>query len=788
MQETRQATYDTLSLRMALAFVPLLVACAVAVGLLYDQRRFEAAKTQQLEQLQLSAERAADELGRFVEQLRRDTLFLAGTPRLLLFSGDGASDEARVDRHRRLQQLFLALAATRPEYFRICLIAPGEDRRELVRVERRDGGFRAVARDQLQAKAERAYLRRAGDLGPGELYLSPIGPDLEHSGDASSHPLALRALTRVFDGEGGVLGILVVNLDMEPVFERMASFTGVGESLQVLNEHTRVLFQSRTAAETGVLAQASQEYAPGRPRATDASGLRAGQGDDADDRVSYAVAMNIAGHQPLRIVADMAAADLLYSPLFAQRDSLLTMGALLLLAVVLVALVSRGLTRSLRAVTEAAERIATGRYDIELPWSSRGEAGRLGAAMRHMVGEIRQREQALVELNRELEDRVDQRTAEIAGQKALLEKIVESVADGLVVTDRDGRFLLWNRRAVEIVGAGAVDAAPDTWSDYYGIYRSEQGEPVPVDELPLVRAMRGEATDGIELYLRHGEDGDGRWVQVTGRPLFSATGEVIGGVAAMLDITQQRRLLARIERHRAELQRAGQAALRAEIASMAAHHLSQPLSAMSNYAAAARRLQESGRLDEHRLDDILSKIERTAQQSGLTLDHLRALIRREDRPQRPYPVNMAVRSAVKWLQNRFGEMRVQYEIVLASGLPPVRGDLIELEHGLIQVITNALDALEAVTPAERWLRLATRQSDAGHIVIEVEDNGPGIDEDLAVRLFESRNMDQGFGKGLGLRVANNIVESLRGNIRYRKGARGGALLSIEIPVDKERQT
>ncbi|PYU02297.1 MAG: hypothetical protein DMG38_00805 [Acidobacteria bacterium] len=130
---------------------------------------------------------------------------------------------------------------------------------------------------------------------------------------------------------------------------------------------------------------------------------------------------------------------------------------------------------------------------------------------------------------------------ETSRQKDLMQLILGSITDGVVVTDTDGKFLLFNAAAEQFVGIGAIDATPDTWSKQYGAFRPDGVTVFPPDELPLVRAMRGENVDAVELFIRNANVPDGRLLSITGRPLRGEDGALKGGVVVLQDITSQKR-------------------------------------------------------------------------------------------------------------------------------------------------------------------------------------------------------------------------------------------------------
>jgi PAS domain S-box-containing protein len=129
----------------------------------------------------------------------------------------------------------------------------------------------------------------------------------------------------------------------------------------------------------------------------------------------------------------------------------------------------------------------------------------------------------------------------IKRQEELLQLILASVAEGVVVADSNGKFLLFNAAAERVLGIGATETAPDQWSAQYGAYFPDTVTQYPPGQLPLVRAMRGESVDGLELFVRNPQVPNGRLLYFTGRPLKSESGAIRGGVVVFHDITNRKR-------------------------------------------------------------------------------------------------------------------------------------------------------------------------------------------------------------------------------------------------------
>ena len=125
-------------------------------------------------------------------------------------------------------------------------------------------------------------------------------------------------------------------------------------------------------------------------------------------------------------------------------------------------------------------------------------------------------------------------------QARVLRFILDSMGDGVTVVGENGEFVLHNPAAERIAGIGPLNVSPAEWSHTYGVCLPDGVTPYPEDQLPLARALRGEAVDSVELFLRHPQAPEGKWVSVTARPFTDEQGAPRGGVAIYRDITERK--------------------------------------------------------------------------------------------------------------------------------------------------------------------------------------------------------------------------------------------------------
>ena len=120
----------------------------------------------------------------------------------------------------------------------------------------------------------------------------------------------------------------------------------------------------------------------------------------------------------------------------------------------------------------------------------------------------------------------------------LMQTIFDSLSEGVVATLLDGDFLIANPVAQDIAGMGPTGETPEKWDEIYGTFYPDKTTIVPSAELPLYKAMQGEVTNDVKLFIRNKNRPDGVFYSVSGRPLFDETGNLIGGVIAMRNTTE----------------------------------------------------------------------------------------------------------------------------------------------------------------------------------------------------------------------------------------------------------
>lgn len=128
----------------------------------------------------------------------------------------------------------------------------------------------------------------------------------------------------------------------------------------------------------------------------------------------------------------------------------------------------------------------------------------------------------------------------LQNQTELLRDVLDGIADGVAVANEKGEFISFNAAAARILGMGPEGTSQEEWAKTYGLFLADKVTPFPTDDLPLAKAIRGESSKDVEMYLHRAGLSEGAWLCVSARPFVSADGNARGGVAIFRDITRQK--------------------------------------------------------------------------------------------------------------------------------------------------------------------------------------------------------------------------------------------------------
>jgi signal transduction histidine kinase len=180
---------------------------------------------------------------------------------------------------------------------------------------------------------------------------------------------------------------------------------------------------------------------------------------------------------------------------------------------------------------------------------------------------------------------------------------------------------------------------------------------------------------------------------------------------------------------------------------------------------------------------VLTGIDSDGQRANEVFDSIRSLFRRVDQRRQPIDVNEIARDVLQSLRGEFRDHAVTVIPELASGLPLVNGHRRQLQQATLNLVHNAMEAMESVADRPRVLRVRTERSGSGAIALAVQDFGPGIDPKQIDTIFDTFVTTKSHGMGLGLAICRMIIERHGGRLTASSDGRTGATFQFVLPIE-----
>jgi signal transduction histidine kinase len=254
-------------------------------------------------------------------------------------------------------------------------------------------------------------------------------------------------------------------------------------------------------------------------------------------------------------------------------------------------------------------------------------------------------------------------------------------------------------------------------------------------------------------------------------------------IAVLLNEHQRRRLAEVEARQRmAELAHLNRQTTAGELSASIAHELNQPLGAILSNTETMELMLELQAPDMEEFKTILADIKRADQRATDVIKRLRSLFSKSEFEARNVDLNEIVGEVIEILTVQAAAHDVTIDTVLAPHPMIVKGDRVQLEQVVLNLVANAIDALAGVSADDRRASVRTHLFDAGTAELSVSDSGPGIRPDILKKIFEPFFTTKDSGMGMGLAIARTIVETHGGQIWAENQPGGGAIFRLTLPV------
>jgi PAS domain S-box-containing protein len=370
-----------------------------------------------------------------------------------------------------------------------------------------------------------------------------------------------------------------------------------------------------------------------------------------------------------------------------------------------------------------------------------------------------------VSVNRDITERKQAEEA-LSSQTRILQSILDSMADAVIVVDAEGRLLLFNPAAEQIHGIATTDTVPDGSTERYGVFLPDMITPYQPDKLPLARVLRGEAVDTAEMFVRHAKAANGIWVSANARQLKDENGMVRGGVTVVRDITASKQAEQELRSSREQLRNLSaylqsvREDERTRIAREIHDELGQNLTALKlDLLWLSRYLTENQAPLQKKIQAMSKLIDVTARS-----------VQRISMELRPGLLDdLGLAAAIEWQIEQFRE---RTGITCELG-PFAENIVMDRERATVmfrifqEILTNIARHAQATKVKVRLVK------NEHELVLKVKDNGRGI----TPREIEDPH-------SIGLIGMRERVYPWKGKVKIKGISGQGTTVRISIPVDK----
>ena len=377
---------------------------------------------------------------------------------------------------------------------------------------------------------------------------------------------------------------------------------------------------------------------------------------------------------------------------------------------------------------------------------------------------VEQRTRSLQRTNEALHTEVERRRAAQVLALESREKyrsLFRRLPLGVLVTDLKGEVLEFNQSLQRSVGA-------TTRSDFFAAIQDPSRLRVAGEAHSLLGLLHAHASeDGQRVasfeFVWLTRSARQRDISVVAAPL---KGEAPGFIYTFTDVTERLRLREREQQQRDALAHADRLALMGQMASALAHELGQPLNACQSYITGLRlRLPEMAQ-QEPQVAYAVDKIAAHLAQAGEIIHNVRGFVTRQPSQRGKTNLVEIIERTLALLAVQFRRAQVKPMITLEPGLPEVVCNPVEIQQVLVNLLVNALDAMQVVPPAQRAVEILVRRERGATLSVKVSDTGEGIPPLTAQRLFEPYFTTKPAGLGMGLMICRNIIETHGGTLRH----------------------
>jgi len=361
---------------------------------------------------------------------------------------------------------------------------------------------------------------------------------------------------------------------------------------------------------------------------------------------------------------------------------------------------------------------------------------------------------------------------DLADREGKIRRLVDANIIGIIFADFQGRIIEANDAFLRIVGHDREDLVS-------GRLRWTELTPPEWRERDRRTLAELRSTGTVQPFEKEYFRKDGSRVPVLiGRALFKEGGNE--AVAFVLDLTERKRAEEAVRELESDFAHMNRVSMMGELAASLSHEITQPIGSAHNNASAALNFLNQQPPDLGEVREALGCVLDDAGRAGDIIDRIRDHIRKAPPRKASFDLNKAIDEVIVLARSAIVRNGVSVETRFAESLLPVHGDRVQLQQVVLNLILNAIEAMDSVEAGARELVLSTEQGHAG-VLVAVRDSGPGIDPEHLECVFEVFYTTKSSGVGMGLSICRSIIEAHGGRLWAETNEPQGAVFQFTLP-------
>ena len=361
--------------------------------------------------------------------------------------------------------------------------------------------------------------------------------------------------------------------------------------------------------------------------------------------------------------------------------------------------------------------------------------------------------------------------AALRASEARWQSVFETSSIGISIFDRDLHYTETNPAFRTMLGYTEEELRQLTPLDITA-ENDRQGAQARVAELQQGRVNRYTA---VKQYRR--KDGTVIWGHVS----VARAPESEMFIGTLIDITESKQAQDKLQAMQMQLARVTSLTTVGQMAASMAHEIKQPLATIALGCSAGLRWLAKRPPDLKEVRADLDRIAGASDRASQVIEGIRSMFKNDSRKKALLDVNEVIREVIALLRSELQNRQIVVQDELNPKLPPVLADGVQLQQVIANLVTNAIEAMEAIDDGARTLRVMSTISKSDGVLITVEDSGPGIDPENADRIFHPFFTTKSQGMGMGLSICRSIIEAHDGYLSARSAVHRGSVFQISLP-------